>query len=65
MTPEAAKTVRDKWISEGSLFCLHLTTCLGQTVTGYLTGTYICLAMRQRGGEKDRLISPRGLPFPT
>ena len=43
MTPAAAKIIREKWISEGSLFCLHLTTCLGQTITGYLTGMYFCL----------------------
>jgi hypothetical protein len=51
MTRKEAKSLREKWISEGDLPCDHISLSLKHTDTGYLMNSLICM---QCGAEIKR-----------
>ena len=53
VTPEEAKTVRAKWINEGSLFCHHPYPMFGPNGHRLFDRNLYLHPMRKSGGEKD------------
>jgi hypothetical protein len=53
VTRDEANILRDTWVSEGNISGDHVALRLEQTVTGYLTGAYLCIRCGHEVGIKE------------